>query len=668
MLNAIAGCDARIVKVQGSARGGKTEALVRRVARLLENGVDPTQVLVAVPTGFAAQAFRERLAAGVRPELSAAAAAVTVGRPLEICCTVLDEPAARAASGRVPRILNDAEQAIFLEDMKTLGMKSSRLRNMLMFFYAQWSAFEDEEEWLIPGEETDVLAYARRILTATGAVLRHEAPYLCGKLLSSETGRPLGARFSHVLADDYQDFSRAEQVCLGLLAREQLVVCGDASRATAANTDYPNPEGFAKFERLHRNVAVFDLGEGHGIAGALAFEKALAAAATAGEDSPSLLNPGERPVAGDRGSAWAPMPCDASEAADGAVFLRWETPEEELAGITRAVRAYLASDPGRRPCDVTVAVPTRRWGDLVRRALRAEGLASSGAGLGPRLGGDPRAAGHHGALTAYVALCLVADPRDMVAWRLWTGFDNAITNSEAWEALYGRWSTGDRPLYDVLARTVADTSEADPVLKVAVLRRAWDAGQALIERCQPLRGLDLADALGLLGEPVFEEALACVCPGEGARELLARVRRHLASPVWPDDPERVRVALYENLGGTQSPLLLMPGMVDGLLPAREVFEIDRTDKRRRKVLCDDRARLRRCIVTGADLVVGSAFVQADLEVAEESRMRVERVASVEGRRQCVVAPSLYFEEAAGAFGGFTAADAVDMGALFAKRP
>lgn len=661
MLTTIASCNSRIVKVEGPACSGKTEALVRRAAELLKAGIDPEQVFVAVATGFAADAFRARLTCALPADLAMAAQRVAVGRPLDACCAVLGQERARELTGRVPRILNDAEQVFFLEDLKTLGQKPARLRNMLMFFCAQWSKFEDEAEWVLPGEEEGVLAHARMVLGSTGAMLRHEAPYLCGKLLASEKGRFLAGRYACVLADDYQNYSHAEQVCLGLCARDQFVVAGDASRVTRVNTDYPHPRGFENFERLRRNVEVFELRGSFGIEGALGVEKALRARIR--DAAPAQLpNPGERPAAGDRGRICAAA-CGETSCGD-TLFLLWQTPEAELAGVARAVRAYLAADPSRCASDVTVAVPTARWGSLVRCALAAEGIAASTAGLGPRLGGDPRGAGYHDALTSYVALCLAADPHDMVAWRAWTGFDNAITNSESWSIMYRRAADAGLPLYDVLASVAADPQEKDPALKAAVLHRSWNAGQRVIESCRDLCGRELAGALGMVGQPVFGEVVDAVGADEGAVALRDRVRRYLSEPTWPEGPGLVRIALCENLCGVHVPCLIMPGMVNGMLPSRDVFEIDKTDDARRRTLDEGRAHLRCCLAAGTDCLVVSTFAQAGLELAEKSRMRVERIASVGGQRVCVVSPSLYFDEAVGAFSGFADGEAVDFRQVF----
>ena len=67
MIETIASFDGRIAKVQGPARSGKTEALVRRCACLVRGGAAPETILVETSSAAAAQAFRRRLAARSAP-------------------------------------------------------------------------------------------------------------------------------------------------------------------------------------------------------------------------------------------------------------------------------------------------------------------------------------------------------------------------------------------------------------------------------------------------------------------------------------------------------------------------------------------------------------------------------------------------------------------------
>ena len=659
MIDELAGYAGRIAKVEGPTRSGKTEVLVRRCARLLEQGVKPSSILVVVSSGFARECFLRRLRCAVAPGLEERAERVAVRRAIEVCASVLDEPPAREATGRRPRILVDGEYQFFLEDMKTLGQKNRRLSGMLSFFFAQWSAFEDEEAWL-RGEERAVLKHARTVLRQYGAMLRHEAPYLCGKLLSSKAGRPLAQRYDYVLCDDFQNLSRAEQVCLCLCARTQVVVCGNADQATHVNTDYPCPEGFEKFDRVRRGVDVFSLDGAFGIAQAVAFGEALRMAKRLAQEAKGASGAERaRDAEGAQGEKAAGGAQDAGQCVAGrasqqvdprlsgkALFLEWQTPEDELAGLSTIVEAFCAGDASARPGDVVVAVPTRTWGRFAQKALEQAGVRASVAGLGPRLGGDPRREGHHGALTAYVKLCLAAAPDDALAWRAWTGFDNALTNSEVWGILHKRAADEGRSLCSVLEAAVGgEPVLSEAPLKEEALRKAWKAGWEVVERCRELRGEALARAVGMTDEPAFAELLSFAVGNEDAAALRDLVRAYLAAPRFSDDPDVVRIALYENLCGVGCRCLVAPGMVDGLVPCRDAFDDVKSEAERCRALDGDRRRVCSFVAKGARFLVASSFAQADIETAERSGMRVLRIMSAGRGRMALLSRSSFFEEA-----------------------
>lgn len=618
----IAGFEGRLAKVEGPARSGKTQACALRCKRLLEGGADPGQILVVVSTGAAKRAFRARLArlmGDAGGELRQAAGSIRVARAVEVCEEVMDDERVVALTGRRARVLNDAEYTFFLEDLKTLGQKNQRLHNMLLFFFAQWSNLCPEQEWLLPGEESDLLAYARRVLASLGATLRHELPYLCAEFLASEAGEAFGQRWAHVLCDDFQNLSRAEQACMALLARDQLIVFGCAGKASKANTDYPCPEGFERFERVRKGAEVFELKEQAGPAGALAFERALGAADGA--------------CAGAAGAA--------AEGA-GAAFVEWGTPEEELEGICRLADAWMACSPERRAGDVAVAVPTRRWGAFVEKALAAHGIRAHTAGLGRKLGGDPRTCGMHALADAWVGLRLLCDGRDPLAWRAWTGFDNAITNSEAWTHIYKlSWESG-RGVCEVLDEVAGGNCGQVP--KAELIARRLQDGKALAAQAAGLRGHALAHAVGLDATP----AASCLdgqgLEQAGPRELLCALRGWLEGADAPAHGA-VGVTLFENLCGQDFPLVVMAGMVDGMAPGKDVFDIGKTDKARAQALADDRVRARVAAGSAGQALVVSTFTHTSVEVAERSKMQVARIAAAPGGRVARVSPSQLLAEA-----------------------
>ena len=351
-----------------------------------------------------------------------------------------------------------------------------------------------------------------------------------------------------------------------------------------------------------------------------------------------------------------------------ALFVEWNAPEDEMAGLASIVASFCARGSSARPRDVVVAVPTKRWGRLAQNALRQRGVRASAAGLGPRLGGDPRAAGRHDALSAYVKLSLAANPEDAVAWRAWGGFGNALTNSDIWGNLHKHALETGESLYETLKLAAEDEAARAAITpKGAALKRIWDSGQTAIARCRGLRGRALAQAAGMATLPEFEEALSALAEDEDAPALCARVRASLASPRFPDDDDLVRIALYENLCGTECACLVMPGMVDGLIPFRDAFEAVKNDKERRRVRDDDRRRLYACAATGREFLVASTFAQADIETAERSKMKVTRVTSAQGKRIALVNRSGFFGEAGDACLDFEPGDKMDVGLLLQTK-
>lgn len=657
MMNRIAAFKGAVGKVEGPARSGKTEALVARCAALLSRGEDPERILVTCASSFACDRFREQLAARV-PEHSDAAARIDVLRPLDVSLLLLDQPAARAATGRRPRILTTAEYTFFIEDLKTLGQRNQRLANMLMFFYKQWSDFKTEEDWLIRGEETTVLGRARDLLARYGGMLRHEAPYLCGKLLESPAGANLSQRWDWVLADDFQDYSLAEQAVVSRCAAKQLLACGNANETTTVGTEYPAPGGFARFARTRRGVEVFTLADTWGVPEALACDAGLRRAA------------GETGGVGAHAAAAAASGAGTARglAGAGARFLAWRHPGAELEALPAIAAAFLAAHETARPCNVTVAVPTRQWGVMAARALERAGFAVTQAGLNPRLPGDPRAAGYHDAMSAFFLLNLVADQSDLMAWRAVCGFDDALTHSDAWEHLLAHADqTGQSALEALRALVEEGGFDQVSIAKQPAIAREWNAAWRAIERCRGLRGQALARAVGLTEHRVFDDALGRLSGNEDAAEVANLVRNQLISPHFSANPQAVRVVLFENMPGLDAQLLLVSGAVDGLAPARRALDPIELKDKRDQVLAHERQRFACAVTKSTQTLVACACTRSDLESAERLKMQVSRIFAAGGGRTAVVSPSLFFAEGGIGADRFEQEEHTDIAGMFAEE-
>lgn len=576
---------------------------MRRCARLLEEGVAPSSILVTVASGFAAQAFKRRLRQALGEERGRAAEGVAVLTALEACVSVLDAPEARAFTGRTPRLLNGAEYLFFLEDMKALGFAPRVLRASLENLYERMAGLNALDEQL-DDEEAAVLAHLRRALSLRGAMLAQEAPALCAAFLKSDAGASSRNRYDHVLCDDYQNLTRAERACLDALAGRQIIVACD-------NID--------PFEPEHPDTKTFELTRTFGDPTVAAF-------------------------------AGAPHEPTCAAPADGSVaVVKWSTPEEEVDGIAKLVRAAVEAESDARESRTCVAVPDKRWALMMEQALKRRGFAVSAAGAASGLGGDPRESSRAKALVAYTKLNLLADPSDLVAWRSWCGLDHPALNSGAWLALQNHAEGRGIGLLEALEQAAA--CEEEPFPQAAALAERWKSGQDFIARNGGRRGFSAMRTVGAEGLPEFAEVERMLEGDEDAAGLFKLMREQTSRPTFPESAHTLHIASFDAMAGTEYDNLFVVAAIDGLTPSRRALEGEAAMDAERRAFRNGVAKAMRKLVI-------SHFAHMPVETAERMKLPFTRVRAVEGERVAVVRPTTFLAEAGDACPGTTGGQAL----------
>lgn len=622
----VAAFEGRVAKVCGPAFCGKTEALVRRVAALAERGTDAESVLVEVASAPAAREFERRIAAALGPDGAAFRAGLRVLTPLEACAQVLSDERARARTGRIPRFLTPGEYAFFLEDMKTLGQPVRRLRAMLDFFFERWSMLDDEQDWLEPGEEGRARVHMARLLEREGAMLVQEAAYVCARYLQSDEGAAACGGYDYVLCDDYQNMSRAQQVCLCLMAKKQLIVAGNPDEEAPCAGAVAFAQGFAEFETLRRGVDVFELEGSHAAPAAAAFAEAVRAGGT---------NPFISAPAND----------------DEALCVKWNSPEEELEGISALIARTVRASEGAESPDVCVVVPDRRWARMAGAALERRGLRPA---FGPSLGGvrgDYRSPDRSRALAAYTAALLLADEHDAVAWRCWCGFGNHIANSDAWASLCSYADERGQTLPEALAsiELCAQGGAPEPFLRAAALAARYAEGREFIERNRHRSGFSALDAAGIEALPEFADFVQGLDGDESASEIGRALHAWALDPSYPTRGSYdVRIARYGDMTGLAADDLFAIAAVDGLMPVRDAFEAVSTDEARMRAMDSERRLFYAAAAKARRRLVLSFFARSPLELAERARMQVVRVRAAGNDRVASLRPSSFLAEAGAA--------------------
>lgn len=622
-------------RIVGGVGTGKTQELINRAFKALKQGAKVTDVLVLCATPQAALAFKARLDAAAKAAgVSAADVAVTTPRALAL--DVMGDAEAIRWSGREPRLLTDYEKLFLLEDMKVSGLRPKRLREMLKFFYRSWTELaDDDEDWLLAGEESNIHELVKANLAFTRSILEPELGNLAVNYLRSHAGARDAHAFAHVFVDDYQRISKASQLLAGLVARESLTIAGDRVACVEVYDSYPYAAGLDEFMDAHAGAADVELTECRTCAaGAQATAKLLA--------DPAVESVAFRP---------------ADSAAAGATeVLDFPEPENEFVGVAKRVADAVAE--GASPADVVVAVPNGIWARNITKALLAAKVPAHILTDRQPVRGDIRDNARCVPAHVLTALDLVANPENALAWRCWCGYNDWLANSSAIANLRTYADEHNEGLVaalrDVLggARAVG-TGEIDHVVGAKRVADAHAAGLFVIEAAARLEGSALLDKLAELvtGEagataPAVVRSLCLASEDNSAAAMAARFRARLLAPTI-DAADAVQVVPYDQVAGLSPKMLVVAGFVAGFIPCREYYDsaempLDKQEREHEK----DVRRVYALAGKASQKLVVSRFGMTDLETAGRLKLHIGRIRLQNGTRMCIIPPSDFTEQLA----------------------
>lgn len=622
-------------RIVGGVGTGKTQELINRAVKALKQGAKVTDVLVLCATPQAALAFKARFDAAAKAAgVSAADVAVTTPRALAL--DVMGDAEAIRWSGREPRLLTDYEKLFLLEDMKVSGLRPKRLREMLKFFYRSWTELaDDDEDWLLAGEESNIHELVKANLAFTRSILEPELGNLAVNYLRSHAGARDAHAFAHVFVDDYQRISKASQLLAGLVARESLTIAGDRVACVEVYDSYPYTAGLDEFMDAHAGVADVELTECRTCAaGAQATAKLLA--------DPAVESVAFRP---------------ADSAAAGATeVLDFPEPENEFVGVAKRVADAVAE--GASPADVVVAVPNGIWARNITKALLAAKVPAHILTDRQPVRGDIRDNARCVPAHVLTALDLVANPENALAWRCWCGYNDWLANSSAIANLRTYADEHNEGLVaalrDVLGGAQAvGTGEIDHVVGAKRVADAHAAGLFVIEAAARLEGSALLDKLAELvtGEarataPAVVRSLCLASEDNSAAAMAARFRARLLAPTI-DAADAVQVVPYDQVAGLSPKMLVVAGFVAGFIPCREYYDsaempLDKQEREHEK----DVRRVYALAGKASQKLVVSRFGMTDLETAGRLKLHIGRIRLQNGTRMCIIPPSDFTEQLA----------------------
>lgn len=398
---------------------GKTFAIMRRIARLIESGARPTGILAVTFTRTGAKDLLDKLGTVGSP-----GADEVVARTLHaLSFSVLQRNSVFEVTGRIARPLLQHEAEMLVCDLQAGFGGKRRTRSMLKAFETYWATLQYQDPgWPSDPEEQQ---FHRSLLEW----LRFHQTMLVGELipitLDFIKDNPLSSdapRFDHVLADEYQDLNRADQELIELLARSgSITVVGDEDQSIYSFR-FANPDGIALYADAHPLTHDETLAECRRCP-----SNVVSMAACLISHNPRLHSTHLRA---------------APDKAAGEVYVvQHPTATDEAANLAAFIDHYLAGRPEVRPGQVLVLSSRRRFGYGIRNALLSLKDAN-------KREWSVRSFFHEEALDGaearegFILLTLLVDPGDRPALRAWLGLREPTTLSVPYGRLRQRCSLG----------------------------------------------------------------------------------------------------------------------------------------------------------------------------------------------------------------------------------
>jgi DNA helicase-2/ATP-dependent DNA helicase PcrA len=537
------GAQLRVVAGPGT---GKTFALMRRVARLLEQNVPPNQILAVTYTRTAAFDLVDKLA-----QLGVAGADQVAAKTLHsLSFGLLSRTAVFQALGRNARPLMAYEQDTMVCDLGPQFGGKRRVNKLVEAFEAYWARLQHHQ----PGWPNNAVEQAfdhalKSWLRFHRAMLVGEVIPLALDFVLANPGHPDIPHYQHVLVDEYQDLNRADQALIDAIAGPAAVtVIGDEDQSIYGFR-HAHPEGIAQYQQTHAGTHDELLNECRrcpqrivAIANALISHNQRLA--------PKVLNP--RPQNGQ-----------------GDVYIvQHHSIADEIITLSDYIDWYLDQHPGVAAGEVLVLANRRMIGNGIRDRLN-EIAQQNGRAWQAQSFYFEDALSTDAAADGFALLTLLVDPEDRPALRYWLGEHAQDCRLRPYARLGAHCgNSGQSPraaLQDMAAGTLTLPHTASLVARFNILTQRLNAlivldPAALIDALFPDGNAEVTS--------VRQVALLTLPNVNTPQELLDELRSAITQPELPGSQgPSVRIMSLHKSKGLTARLVVIAGCVAGIMPS-----------------------------------------------------------------------------------------------------
>lgn len=531
--------NARLRVVAGPGTG-KSFAMKRRVARLLEAGVAPELILPVTFTRVAAQDLHRELVNMNVPGCEALNASTLHA----LAYRILMRNHVLAATQRVPRPLNVFETDAMTADLVDAHDGKKEVRKLIQAYDAAWARLNHQVPGYAPTPkdaafQADLLSWlVFHEAMLIGEVIPELFRYLSANPLAAER-----SEFSHILVDEYQDLNKAEQRIIELLSNvAHVTIVGDDDQSIYS-FKHAHPDGIRDWLVANAGAADVNLVDCQRCPTTVV----QMANALIGHNQ---LRPVPRPL--------NPLP---AKGAGDVHILQFPSLDAEVAGVVARIQARIAA--GTPAGDILVLAQSRAVGTPLFDALQAVGVAVRSEYTESELQAEA-------AQYAFSLLKLLADRNDRVALRWLLGCTSATFNAGGYRRLRNHCEASGQSPWEALEELSAGiraiphtralvTSFNTLVASIQALAAKPNLGE-VIDTLFPAAQLETRQLRTLA------TTLLASHPAMQIDELVSELVTAITQPETPTNVDYVRIMSLHKSKGLSAPVTIVTGCVNGLLP------------------------------------------------------------------------------------------------------
>lgn len=525
------------VRVIAGPGTGKSYAMKRRVARLLEAGVLPKELLAVTFTRVAAEDLHREL-----QKLNTPGCEELEGQTLHgLAMRILSRSHVLQSVGRIPRPLNKFERRAMICDLCAANGGKRACDDMIRDYEAAWAQSQGDE----PGfaKTADEKKFQADLLNwldfHKGMLIGELIPYLV-RYLKDNPAAAEHKEFKHVLVDEFQDLNKAEQTAIAYLgASANVCIVGDDDQSIFSFKN-AHPEGIREWRDLHPGCADLDMAECHRCPTTVV-SMANALISVNANRAPRALT--ELPEKGP----------------GNVMIVQFPYMKTETKWIANKVAELIGNDV--HPSEIIILIQRRVVAQEILNALKAAGVKAKSYYEESQLESEP-------AQERFALFKLFLNNEDRVALRYLLGAGAGDFRCKPYARLRKHCEdTGDSPWAALhkLADGALSLGHTNPLVEQFALIKSE------LEKLNGLTG-DVAafvdelfpantESLFDLRELALQQLVTSASPGE----LFAGMMKEITQPDIPPTVEEVRVMSITKSKGLSSPYVFIAGSVEGIL-------------------------------------------------------------------------------------------------------